>query len=152
MTTNEAQANSNTMTSTMFVFSTPIQVFFDSGSSKSFVSTAFALHADWELALLKNKLVVTTPLGEQILRTSVFKGCEILVEGVVLKANLILLEIYDFNVILSMDCLSTYRALVDCFTKKIVFQKLGFPDLEFESDRRILPTCVILTLPGTCGW
>ena len=35
---------------------------------------------------------------------------------------------------------------MDCFTKKVVFQKLGFPKLEFVGDRRILPTCVISTL------
>ena len=91
-------------------------------------------------------MVVTTPLGEQILRTSVFKGCEILVECVVLKANLIPLEMYNFDMILGMDWLSIHRALVDCFTKKIVFQKLEYPNLEFEGDRRILPTYVISTL------
>ena len=52
-------------------------------------------------------LVVTTPMEEQILRTLVFKGCEILVEGVVLKANLIPLEMSDFDVILEMNWLST---------------------------------------------
>ena len=35
---------------------------------------------------------------------------------------------------------------MDCFTKKIVFKKSRYPELEFESDRRILPTCVILAL------
>ena len=75
-----------------------------------------------------------------------FKGCEILVEGVVLKANLIPLENFDFDVILGMDWLSNHRALMDCFTKKIIFRKLGYPELEFEGDRRILPTCVILAL------
>ena len=40
------------------------------------------------------------PLGEQILRTLIFKGCEILVEGAVLKANLIPLKMFDFDVIL----------------------------------------------------
>ena len=79
MTTDEAQANSNIMIGTMFVFSTPIRVLFDFGSSRSFFSITFALHVDWELAPLKNKLVVTTPLGEQILCTLIFKGCEILV-------------------------------------------------------------------------
>ena len=33
-----------------------------------------------------------------------------------------------------------------CFTKKMVFKKLGYPELEFEGDRRIIPTCVILAL------
>ena len=76
---------------------------FDYGSNRSYLSSSFALHADQELSLFKSKLVVTTPLEEQIFNTSIFKGCEILVEGVVLKANLIPLEMSDFDVILGMD-------------------------------------------------
>ena len=59
---------------------------------------------------------------------------------------MILLEMYDVDVILGMDWLSTHRALVDCFSKKIMLNKLGYPELEFEDDHRILPTCVILAL------
>ena len=81
----------------------PARVLFDSGSSRSFVSSSFTLYANQELAPLKNKLVVITPLGEQILRTLVFKGYEVLVGGVVLKANLIPLEMTYFDVILGMD-------------------------------------------------
>ena len=42
------------------------------------------------------------------MRTSVFKGCEVVVEGIVLKANLIPLEMTDFDVILGMDWLSNH--------------------------------------------
>ena len=35
---------------------------------------------------------------------------------------------------------------VDYFTKKVVFRKLGFLELEFEGDCRILLTCVISAL------
>ena len=35
---------------------------------------------------------------------------------------------------------------MDCYTKKIWFEKLGYPKLEFVGDRRILPTCVISAL------
>ena len=35
---------------------------------------------------------------------------------------------------------------MDCFTKKIVFKKVGYPKQEFEGDRRILPMCVISAL------
>ena len=59
-----------------------------------------------------------------------FKGCEILVDGV-LKANLISLEMSDFDGILGMDWLSTHRASTDCFTKEIVFRKPGYLELEF---------------------
>ena len=59
---------------------------------------------------------------------------------------MILLGMYDVDVILGIDWLSTHRALVDCFTKKIVFQKPRYPKLKFESDRRVLTTCVISAL------
>ena len=75
-----------------------------------------------------------------------FKDCEILVESVVLKANLIPLEMSDFDVILGMNWLSNHRASMNCFTKKIIFKKPRYPKIEFEGDRKILPTCVISTL------
>ena len=108
MTISESQANSNTISGTMITFGTPVRVLFDSWSSRSFVSSSFALHFDRELSPLKHKLMVTTLLGQQILHNSIFKCCEILIEGVVLKANLIPLEMWDFNVILGMDWLSTH--------------------------------------------
>ena len=53
---------------------------------------------------------------------------------------------WNFDVILGMDWLFTHRASVDYFTNKVVFLKPGFTKLEFEGDRRILPTCVISAL------
>ena len=47
-------------------------------------------------------------LGEKIILTFVFRGCEVLIKGVVLKANLIPLEMWDFDLILGMDWLSTH--------------------------------------------
>ena len=64
MTIDEAKANPETVTCIMFVFGTPTRVLFNSGSSRSFVSSSFALHADQDLSPIKSKLVVTTPLGE----------------------------------------------------------------------------------------
>ena len=44
---------------------------------------------------------------------------------------MILLGMYDVDVILGMDWLSTHRASVDCLTKKIVLRKLENLKLEF---------------------
>ena len=90
MTANEAQANPDSVTGIIFVFGEPTRVLFDSGASRSFISTSFTLHANREITPLKSKLVVTTPLGGRIVRTSVFKGCEVVIEGFVLRANLFL--------------------------------------------------------------
>ena len=64
MTADEAQANPDSVTGIITIFGEPTRVLFDSGSSKSFVNSSFALHADRELTSLKSKLVVTTLLGE----------------------------------------------------------------------------------------
>ena len=108
VTANEAQANPDSVTGIIFVFEEPAQVLFDSGASRSFISTSFTLHANQELTPLKSKLIITTPLGERIVRTFVFRGCEVVIEGFVLKANLIPLEMIDFDVILGMDWLSNH--------------------------------------------
>ena len=129
ITANEAQANPDSVTGINSVFGKPTRVLFDYEASRSFISTSFVLHANRELTPLKSKLIVTTPLGERILRTSVFKGCEVIVEGMVLKANLILLEMLDFDVILGMDWLSNHKASMNCFTNKIRFEKLGYQSL-----------------------
>ena len=89
MTVGEAQANPDNVTGIMVVFGSPTHVLFCSRSNRSFVSTSFALHVDRELFPLKHKLIIMTFLGEQIIHNSIFKGCEILINGVVLKTNLI---------------------------------------------------------------
>ena len=89
MTTNEAQANPNLVTGIISIFGEPTRFLFDSKATRSFISTSFALDANQELTPLKNKLVVTTPVGERILKTTVFKGYEVVIDGMVLKANLI---------------------------------------------------------------
>ena len=64
MTANEVQANPDRISNIIMVFGSPVRALFYSRSSKSFVSTPFALHADRELSPLKSKLIITTPLGE----------------------------------------------------------------------------------------
>ena len=119
MTADEAQANPDLMTGIIFVFGEPARVLFDSGANRSFISTFFALHANRELTPFKHNLVVTTPLGERIPKTSVFKGCDVVIKCIVLKANLIPLEMTDFEVIMGTDWLSNHRASMNCFSKKI---------------------------------
>ena len=129
MTADEAQANPDSVTGIISVFGEPARVLFDSGASRSFISTSFALHANRELTPLKNKLIVMTPLGERILKTFVFKGCESVVEGMVLKANLIPLEMADFDVIVGMDWLSNHRASMNCFPRKYDLKNLDTQNL-----------------------
>ena len=45
-----------------------------------------------------------------------------------------------------MKGLFNHRILMNYFIKKIIYSKSRHPDLEYEHERRILPTCVTSTL------
>ena len=50
------------------------------------------------------------------------KSCILCIEGRELLANLVLLDMHDFDVILGMDWLASYHAIVHCFEKEVVFR------------------------------
>ncbi|KAL2471717.1 DNA/RNA polymerase superfamily protein [Abeliophyllum distichum] len=71
--------------------------------------------------VMVSDLVVATPVGDLLLANSVYKDYVIKLNDQELKANLIPLDINDFDVILGMDFLAANRASVDCFRKEVVF-------------------------------
>ncbi|GKV45643.1 hypothetical protein SLEP1_g52705 [Rubroshorea leprosula] len=58
-----------------------------------------------------------------------------MVEGRVLLADLILLGIVEFDVILGMDWLSTHYAMVDCYEKVVTFSAPNQPVIRFEGEK-----------------
>ena len=55
----------------------------------------------------------------------VLKSCTICIEGRELLADLVLLDMHDFDVILDMVWLASYHASVHCFEKEVVFRPPG---------------------------
>ena len=62
---------------------------------------------------------------ETLVCNSMLKSCVIQVEDREMLANLILIDIYDYDIILEMDWLAAYHASVDCFGKEVVFWPPG---------------------------
>ena len=56
--------------------------------------------------------------------------CEILINDAVIEVNVVLLETYDVDEVLGMDCLFNHRVSMDCFTRKFVLSKHGYLELE----------------------
>ena len=75
--------------------------------------------------------------------SKVYKDCVVEIDGVTMTANLIPLDIQEFDVILGMNFLSKYRATMDCFQKEVVFRGFEGTEVIFRGDRKVLPTCVI---------
>ena len=100
-------------------------------------------YADYVSGLLDFELFVSTPLGETMVAKSICKSCVIKIGGNELLANLIHLEIQEFDVILGMDCLAAYYANVDCYRKEVVFCILSRPKFVFHGSRESLVPNVI---------
>lgn len=75
----------------------------DSGSTHSFIPKRLALLANKTVEPLECGLLVFTPMGKSLEADFVLKDRHVLVGKQKLEANLILLDIHDFDVILGMD-------------------------------------------------
>ncbi|XP_059650606.1 uncharacterized protein LOC132296420 [Cornus florida] len=95
------------------------RVLFDSGASYSFISSSFARALGLEVSQLDRPLCVDTPIGDSVILGRVCRSCSITIAGCVLEFDLILLEMTGFDVILGMDWLSSFRAVIDCFRSRV---------------------------------
>ena len=103
--------------------------------------------------------VFSTLVGKSFLATRVLKDDSIFIGDREYFVNLILLYLKDFNIILGMDWLAAYHALVDCFNKKVTFQISGQLEFCFEWGSIDIPMQLILVMKnqsllrkGWCGY
>ena len=89
-------------------------VLYDPGFTHSYLFASFALRLNKDLVLLNQSFYVATPVGESLLVKYVHKSCEIIVANREMITDLIILDLLEFDVILGMDWLATYHAIIDC--------------------------------------
>lgn len=97
---------------------------FDSGSTQSFVSHVFASKLENPPSALAHALVSGSPTGEQICTRTIYYDCVLEVGQTTVPVNLVLLCMNDFYVVLGMDWLSRYQAVLDCFNKMVRFKNV----------------------------
>ncbi|TYK29802.1 gag protease polyprotein [Cucumis melo var. makuwa] len=118
-------------------------VLFDSGSSHSFISSAFVLHARLEVEPLHHVLSVSTPYGECMLLKEKVKACQIEIAGHVIEVTLLVLNMLDFDVILGMDWLASNHASIDCSRKEVAFNPPSMASFKFKGEGlRSLPKII----------
>ena len=67
-------------------------------------------------------LSVATPLSDELETDIFFPSCPVLVEGRGLLADLVLLDVINFDVILGMDWSARHYASLDCREKAMIFR------------------------------
>ncbi|KAL0544053.1 hypothetical protein IC582_019164 [Cucumis melo] len=139
----EAEKAGTVVTGTLPVLGHYALVLFDSGSSHSFISSAFVSHARLEVEPLHHVLSVSTPSGECMLSKEKVKACQIEIAGHVIEVTLIVLDMLDFDVILGMDWLAANHASIDCSRKEVTFNPPSMASFKFKGGRsRSLPQVI----------
>ncbi|KAL4021115.1 hypothetical protein IC575_019905 [Cucumis melo] len=139
----EAERAGTVVTGTLLVLGHYALVLFDSGSSHSFISSAFVLHARLEVEPLHHVLSVSTPSGECMLSKERVKACQIEIAGHVIEVTLLVLNMLDFDVILGMDWLAANHASIDCSRKEVTFNPPSMASFKFKGGgSRSLPQVI----------
>ncbi|XP_059654367.1 uncharacterized protein LOC132301102 [Cornus florida] len=94
-------------------------VLFDSGAFYSFIVLSFARALGLEVSQLDRPFYVDTPIGDSVILGRVCRSCSITIAGRVFEFDLILLEMTGFDVILGMDWLSSFRAVIDFLRSRV---------------------------------
>ncbi|KAL0541249.1 hypothetical protein IC582_021291 [Cucumis melo] len=128
----EAEKAGTVVTGTLPVLGHYALVLFDSGSSHSFISSAFVSHARLEVEPLHHVLSVSTPSGECMLSKEKVKACQIEIAGHAIEVTLIVLDMLDFDVILGMDWLAANHASIDCSRKEVTFNPPSLASFKFK--------------------
>ena len=125
ITRQEAPAAPDVVTGTFTILIYKALVLVDPGSSCSFISYKFTLKSHSTLESLGYNMCVSMPAGGTVIVNMVIRECYREVEGRTLHADLVVINLEEFDVILGMDWLSKHHTVVNCYTKKVTIETLG---------------------------
>ena len=118
----------------------------DSGATHSYIAKHLSNKLEGCRKTLSTPFVTVTPAGDVYNSTAWFKDVPIRVGNSTLYANLIEIEMRDFDVILGMDWLTTHYAMIDCRKKLVHFNPPNTKPFEFRGTQRsrLAPTISVL--------
>jgi hypothetical protein len=118
-------------------------VLFDSGATHSFVSIVFIRLSRLVVRTLEFSLAVTTPVGKTVVYKHVVYECPVSIYGRVFPANLVVLPMFSYDVILKMDWLMRHSAVIDCARKQMMLTPWGEGKMTYVRSRmRSLPPMI----------
>ncbi|KAD3639978.1 hypothetical protein E3N88_29201 [Mikania micrantha] len=120
LTANEAANAPGMVSGTLRLFERDIYVLFDTGATHSVVSLLSAKYLAIAPTALDHTLSITTPLGDSTIISYVYRDCPIKIESIVRNADLLPMQMGDFDVILGMDWLSQHHGTLPRKSLKII--------------------------------
>ncbi|KAD3067679.1 hypothetical protein E3N88_35559 [Mikania micrantha] len=132
----EAKVTSDVVTGTFLLNSISAYILFDSGASRSFISAKFVHHPSFVLEKLSVPLEVEVADSKSFLAFDIYRNCKLTIEGEDYSVDLIPMVLGEFDVVIGMDWLSSYRANIVCDRKSIQLIAPSGYEVSIQGEKR----------------
>ena len=143
VTQQDADAALDVVTGIISILDHDANTLVDPGATHSFASKHFFDRFQIKTQPLEGRMRVSLPAGDSLFSDRVVKDSRVLIGGQKFPADLVALDMRDFDVVLGMDWLSRHRATLDCYKKEVKFHRLGKLEVKLRGIRRELSSNII---------
>ena len=118
----------------------------DPEATHSFASKLFLDRFQIETQPLEGRMRVSLPARDLLFSYRVVRDSRVMIGGQDFPADLVALDMRDFDVVLGMDWLSRHRATLDCYKKEVKLHRPGELGVKFRGIRRELSSSMIFAM------
>ncbi|XP_070032775.1 uncharacterized protein [Nicotiana tomentosiformis] len=116
------------------LFGISVVTLFDPGSSHSYICSSLAFSDTVKSVRLDFDVLVTSPLGHQAVVNRIYLDCPFMIQNLAFLAELLEMPFQDYNVIVGMDWIHRYHALVDCRLKQVTFENPAYSHIVVQGE------------------
>ncbi|XP_075473990.1 uncharacterized protein LOC142505051 [Primulina tabacum] len=121
MTKESANPDSSVISGTILISGNAAITLIDTGVTHSFMSEIFLRSLNVVPSCEPLHYSILLPLEDELWPSSILKGCTVQVNDKIYFADLIIIPMVAFDVILGMEWLASYRAVIECVAKTVRF-------------------------------
>ena len=143
MTQQDADAAPDAVTGIISILDHDAYTLVDPRATHSFASKPFLDRFQIETQPLEGRMRVSLPAGDPLLVDRVVRDSRVLIRGQEFPADLVALDMRNFDVVPGMDWLSRHRSTLDCYKKEVKLNRPGKLEVKFKGIRRELSSSMI---------
>ena len=143
VTHQEVNASPDVITGMISVYDHNAYALVNPRATHSFISVPFTKRHHIESQPIDGRMVVSVPNGDTMISEKIVPGSRLVIQNKDFPADLIVLGIHDFDIVLGMDWLSKHRATLDCYKKEVRLVRLEEPGVIFRGIRREIAPSLI---------